>query len=65
VLRKQRVHFHARGEDGAHGNGGADTAAQTGDQVTVDFVGKIDGVEFSGGKAENFTFNFGRGPHVA
>jgi trigger factor len=61
VLRKQRVHFHARGEDGAHGNGGADTAAQTGDQVTVDFVGKIDGVEFSGGKAENFTFILGEG----
>ncbi|MFM6921670.1 MAG: trigger factor, partial [Polynucleobacter victoriensis] len=44
ILRKQRVHYHVRGEDGAHGNGGANTAAQTGDQVTVDFVGKIDGV---------------------
>jgi trigger factor len=61
VLRKQRVHYHARGEEGEHGNGGANTAAQTGDQVTVDFVGKIDGVEFSGGKAENFTFVLGEG----
>ena len=61
ILRKQRVHYHVRGEDGAHGNGGANTAAQTGDQVTVDFVGKIDGVEFAGGKAENFSFVLGEG----
>jgi len=27
-------------------------AAETGDRLTVDFVGKIDGVEFDGGKAE-------------
>ena len=61
ILRKQRVHYHVRGEDGAHGNGGANTAAQTGDQVTVDFVGKIDGVEFAGGKAENFEYVLGEG----
>ena len=61
VLRKQRVHYHARGEEGAHGNGGANTTAQTGDQVTVDFVGKIDGVEFAGGKAENFEYVLGEG----
>ncbi|EIF81622.1 trigger factor, partial [Burkholderia pseudomallei 354a] len=35
ILRKQRVHFHARGEGGEHGDGGADTAAQNGDRVTV------------------------------
>ena len=61
ILRKQRVHYHVRGEAGEHGNGGDNTAAQTGDQVTVDFVGKIEGVEFSGGKAENFAFVLGEG----
>ncbi|QWD78984.1 trigger factor [Polynucleobacter sp. MWH-Spelu-300-X4] len=61
ILRKQRVHFHVRGDAGAHGNGGDNTAAQTGDQVTVDFVGKIDGIEFAGGKAENFAFILGEG----
>lgn len=61
ILRKQRVHFHARGEAGAHGDGGADVAAQNGDRVTVDFVGKIDGVEFAGGKAEDFVYVLGEG----
>ena len=61
ILRKQRVHYHVRGEAGEHGNGGANAAAQTGDQVTVDFVGKIEGEEFTGGKAENFTFVIGEG----
>ncbi len=46
ILRKQRVHYHVRGEAGAHGDGGADDAAKNGDRVTLDFVGKIDGVEF-------------------
>jgi trigger factor len=61
VLRKQQVHYHPRGEAGPHGDGGADTAAQAGDQVVIDFVGKIDGVEFAGGKAENFEFVIGEG----
>lgn len=61
ILRKQRVHFHARGEGGEHGDGGADTAAQNGDRVTVDFVGKIDGVAFQGGTAEGFVFVLGEG----
>ncbi len=61
VLRKQQVHYHPRGQAGAHGDGGADTAAQNGDQVVIDFVGKIDGVEFAGGKAENFEFILGEG----
>ena len=61
ILRKQRVHYHARGEAGAHGDGGADVAAQNGDRVTLDFVGKIDGVEFAGGKAEDFVFVLGEG----
>ncbi|MFZ6688997.1 trigger factor [Undibacterium sp. SXout11W] len=61
ILRKQRVHFHVKGEEGAHGNGGADQSAQNGDRATVDFVGKIDGVEFPGGKAEGFAFVLGEG----
>jgi trigger factor len=61
ILRKQRVHFHARGESGEHGDGGADTAAQNGDRVTVDFVGKIDDVAFQGGTAEDFPFVLGEG----
>jgi trigger factor len=32
ILRKQRVHYHARGEAGEHGDGGADTAAKNGDR---------------------------------
>jgi trigger factor len=61
ILRKQRVHFHARGEAGEHGDGGENRAAQTGDRVTVDFVGKIDDVAFQGGTAEDFTFVLGEG----
>lgn len=61
ILRKQRTHFHVKGEQGAHGDGGPDQSAQNGDRVTVDFVGKIDGVEFQGGKAENFPFVLGEG----
>ena len=61
ILRKQRVHYHVKGEHGAHGDGGADQSAQNGDRVTIDFVGKIDGVEFQGGKAEDFPFVLGEG----
>ncbi|KRB93272.1 trigger factor [Noviherbaspirillum sp. Root189] len=61
ILRKQRVHYHTKGEQGAHGDGGADQSAQNGDRVTVDFVGKIDGVEFQGGKAEDYPFVLGEG----
>jgi len=61
VLRKQQVHYHPRGTASAHGDGGANTAAQSGDQVVIDFVGKIDGVEFTGGKAENFEYVLGEG----
>ena len=61
LLRKQRVHYHPRGEDHGHGDGGADQSAQSGDQVTIDFVGSIDGVEFDGGKANDFTFILGQG----
>jgi trigger factor len=61
VLRKQQVHYHPRGEAGPHGDGGANTAAQAGDQIIIDFVGKIDGVEFTGGKAEGFEYVLGEG----
>ncbi len=61
ILRKQRVHYHTKGEHHAHGDGGADVSAQNGDRVTIDFVGKIDGVEFAGGKADNFPFVLGEG----
>lgn len=61
ILRKQRVHYHTKGEQGTHGDGGADQSAQNGDRVTVDFVGKIDGVEFQGGKAEDYPFVLGEG----
>ncbi|MGG1943453.1 trigger factor [Trinickia sp. NRRL B-1857] len=61
ILRKQRVHYHARGEAGEHGDGGADVSAKSGDRVTVDFVGKLDGVAFEGGTAEDFAFVLGEG----
>ncbi|WP_016832874.1 trigger factor [Herbaspirillum lusitanum] len=60
ILRKQRVHYHVKGEQGAHGDGG-EPVAQNGDRATVDFVGKIDGVEFQGGKADAFPFVLGEG----
>ncbi|HWJ95883.1 MAG TPA: trigger factor [Telluria sp.] len=60
ILRKQRVHYHTKGEAGEHGTGGEPVAAN-GDRVTVDFVGKIDGVEFAGGKADNYPFVLGEG----
>jgi trigger factor len=60
ILRKQRVHFHTKGEAGEHGDGGEPVAAN-GDRVTVDFVGKIDGEEFAGGKAEDYVFVLGEG----
>jgi trigger factor len=60
ILRKQRVHYHAKGVAGEHGDGGK-AIAENGDRVTVDFVGVIDGVEFPGGKAEDYAFVLGEG----
>ena len=48
ILRKQRQHFHA-----------ADRPAVADDRVTLDFSGKVDGVEFAGGKANDFVFVLG------
>ena len=61
ILRKQRVHYHVKGEQSAHGDGGSDLTAKNGDRVTIDFVGKIDGVEFQGGKADAYPFVLGEG----
>lgn len=47
-LRKQRATYSDAGRP-----------AQSGDRVTVDFVGKIDGVEFEGGKGEGMAFVIG------
>jgi trigger factor len=38
--------------------------AVDGDQVVCDFVGKIDGVEFEGGKAEGATVNLGSNTYI-
>ena len=61
VLRKRQAHFHVRGESGEHGDGGPDQTAQNGDRVTIDFVGTLNGVEFDGGKAEDYAFVLGEG----
>jgi trigger factor len=37
-----------------------DKAAESGDKVTVDFVGTVDGVEFDGGKGSNYPFVLGQ-----
>ncbi len=52
ILRKQRQTFAQRAQD---------AAVAAGDRVTVDFVGKIDGEPFEGGKADDFAFMVGEG----
>jgi trigger factor len=52
ILRKQRRTFAQRASD---------QAAENGDRVSIDFVGKIDGEAFEGGKAEGFQFIVGDG----
>lgn len=39
-------------------------AAAEGDTVVIDFVGSIDGVEFDGGKGENFSLGLGSGQFI-
>jgi trigger factor len=41
-----------------------DGAAENGDQVTMDFLGKIDGVAFDGGAAEDFPLVLGSGQFI-
>jgi trigger factor len=50
VLRKQRVTYAA-----------VERAAQAQDRVTVDFAGRIDGVEFAGGKGSDMPVVLGEG----
>lgn len=50
TLRKQHAKWEAK-----------KTKAATGDRVIIDFVGSIDGEEFEGGKASNFTLELGQG----
>jgi trigger factor len=53
-LRKQRLEW----ED-------VERAAEDGDQLTIDFVGRIDGEEFAGGKADNVPLVLGSGSMIA
>ena len=41
-----------------------DDAAELGDTVVIDFVGSVDGVEFDGGKGENFSLELGSGQFI-
>jgi trigger factor len=50
VLRRQRASWHD-----------VDRSAGEGDRVVVDFTGTIDGVEFAGGQARDFTISLGEG----
>ena len=50
ILRKQRVKYAV-----------AERAAQKGDQLTIDFEGKIGGETFAGGSAKGFVFVLGEG----
>lgn len=43
---------------------GDDAAAQDGDQLVIDFIGKIDGVAFEGGTAENAELVLGSGSFI-
>ncbi len=52
ILRKQRRTFAQRPHD---------AGAETGDRVTIDFEGKIDGEPFAGGQASGFQFLVGEG----
>lgn len=45
-------------EDNAEFND-VDRASKLGDTVVIDFVGSVDGVEFEGGKAENYSLELG------
>lgn len=54
VLRRQRVKFEP-----------AERAAQSGDRVTIDFVGRIDGAEFPGGRGDDFALVLGEGRMLA
>ncbi|HEU4855364.1 MAG TPA: trigger factor [Nitrosospira sp.] len=50
TLRKQRVQYEP-----------AERPAAAGDRINIDYHGLVDGTEFAGGKAENFTLVLGEG----
>jgi trigger factor len=54
VLRKQRTRWNE-----------VQRAGQAGDRVTIDFVGKLDGVAFDGGTANDFALVLGEGRMLA
>lgn len=54
IMRKQRATFEK-----------AERAAENGDRVQISYVGKIDGVEFEGGKADNQHAVLGEGRLLA
>jgi trigger factor len=54
VLRKQRVRYEP-----------VDRAAAKGDRVSIDFLGKKDGVAFQGGQAKDYPFVLGEGAMLA
>ncbi len=54
VLRTQRVRYEP-----------VDRAAASGDRVTIDFLGKKDGVPFQGGEAKDYPFVLGEGAMLA
>ncbi|MBJ7692930.1 trigger factor [Weissella confusa] len=41
-----------------------DAPAKNGDTVVIDFVGSVDGVEFDGGKGENYSLELGSGSFI-
>lgn len=41
-----------------------DEAAKSGDTVTIDFVGKVDGEEFQGGSSKNYELTLGSGQFI-
>jgi trigger factor len=49
----QQVRTYSDRAEGEH--------SENGDQVTIDFVGRVDGEEFEGGKAEGFQLTLGSG----
>lgn len=54
ILRKQRVQWEPAGRGAAEG-----------DQVTIDFLGRVDGEAFEGGSADGFKFILGEGRMLA
>jgi trigger factor len=54
IMRKQRVRYEP-----------VERAAENGDRVTMSYVGRIDGAEFQGGKAENQQVVLGEGRLLA